>query len=409
MQAIADFTIEFDKYFKEKNIEIKKIPDEYLIDNQKKVPVKKMKSAKQFYDYVIKENDFWDYPRVEKNIIVSKQRSIYKESKRGLDVVLDLISKGEINNALSRFNNIVEDVVKYCNLSSDTKLAAIFIKYKDRSEDFFYGFKSAFTGGTNYGRSSWFEGMIVGFQYKKVILSTQEIVMKNKLSFIESIQKVENEFARISEEYSTLYHSQEEKITELWSKNDFTLKNQEERINTFLLEKQAALSNLEETYENKLRLSKPAEYWESLSTEYRKKGNKWLIYSVFLSFVIVVGLAIYIVLAPNIFNNDGDWYLMIKNAALLTVITSISIYLLRILVKMAMSSYHLERDAKEREQLAYFYLSLINQTGITDKERGIVLNALFSRSDTGLLKGDSSPVMSASISDIIKSSLEKDE
>lgn len=68
---------------------------------------------------------------------------------------------------------------------------------------------------------------------------------------------------------------------------------------------------------------------------------------------------------------------------------------------MAMSSYHLARDSKEREQLAYFYLSLMQTNGVTDKERAIILNSLFSRSDTGLLKGDSSPVMSSNVTDII--------
>jgi len=56
-----------------------------------------------------------------------------------------------------------------------------------------------------------------------------------------------------------------------------------------------------------------------------------------------------------------------------------------------MSAYHLSRDAKERHQLSYFYLALIKDKAIAEEDRTIVLQSLFSRSDTGLIKGDSSP------------------
>ncbi|GAE48464.1 hypothetical protein JCM21738_5611 [Mesobacillus boroniphilus JCM 21738] len=44
-------------------------------------------------------------------------------------------------------------------------------------------------------------------------------------------------------------------------------------------------------------------------------------------------------------------------------------------------------------QLTHLYLALINENAITTEERSIVLQALFSRADTGLLKGDSSPTI----------------
>ena len=51
------------------------------------------------------------------------------------------------------------------------------------------------------------------------------------------------------------------------------------------------------------------------------------------------------------------------------------------------------RDAEEREQLTYLYLSLNNEKKIDEKSRDIILQALFSRSETGLLTGDSAPAM----------------
>ena len=65
-------------------------------------------------------------------------------------------------------------------------------------------------------------------------------------------------------------------------------------------------------------------------------------------------------------------------------------------MKLATSSYHLARGARERYQLTYIFLALIKENAMEQKDREIVLTALFSRSDTGLLKHDASPSFPAS-------------
>ena len=76
--------------------------------------------------------------------------------------------------------------------------------------------------------------------------------------------------------------------------------------------------------------------------------------------------------------------------------------MLRLFVKMTMSSFHLSRDAKERNNLTYFYLALIENKAVSKKERALILNSLFSRLDTGLLKGDSSPTMSGNVTELVE-------
>ena len=81
----------------------------------------------------------------------------------------------------------------------------------------------------------------------------------------------------------------------------------------------------------------------------------------------------------------------IQSTLILAVIVSVGIYLMRLFAKLSISAFHLSRDAAEREKLTYLYLSLSKDNQIAETERSIVLQALFSRADTGLLKGDSSP------------------
>jgi hypothetical protein len=166
-------------------------------------------------------------------------------------------------------------------------------------------------------------------------------------------------------------------------------------VDGFVTEKKDALDALEKTYNEKLRLETPAEYWKKLSEEYETKGNYWRDRSLWVGGAAVVILTVILLNLPaQIADIQSLSFASFKSVVILTTIVSIIVYIIRLFVKLATSSYHLARDAKERYQLTYFYLSLINDgKDATESERNIVYNALFSRADTGLLKGDSSPTI----------------
>ena len=68
-------------------------------------------------------------------------------------------------------------------------------------------------------------------------------------------------------------------------------------------------------------------------------------------------------------------------------------YCIRVISKVMFSAFHLSRGCQERHTLTYFYLSLLNESEINADERQLIMQALFSRADTGLLKDDGSPAM----------------
>ena len=80
-----------------------------------------------------------------------------------------------------------------------------------------------------------------------------------------------------------------------------------------------------------------------------------------------------------------SWFGVVRNYVILTATVGIGVYMLRLFVRMCMSCYHQARDAEERSKLASFYLSLFEKGVVSDKERALVINSLFSRADTGLL------------------------
>ena len=86
---------------------------------------------------------------------------------------------------------------------------------------------------------------------------------------------------------------------------------------------------------------------------------------------------------------------------MITSITIISFlaYGMRSLNKLMFSSFHLARDAEERKKLTYVYLALKEQGAVDKEDRHIILQSLFSRAETGLLKDESSPTMPSTLMD----------
>lgn len=163
------------------------------------------------------------------------------------------------------------------------------------------------------------------------------------------------------------------------------------------------IEDLENTYQEKLRLEKPAEYWKKSARKYGIQGSLWVVALVASSLMGIV----------YFYDFFTSWLLgqklkvelsSLHGALIFASILTVYAFLIKTLSKLTFSSFHLMRDAEEREQLTYLYLSLNKDSQLDSSSRDIVLQALFSRTDTGLLAGDSSPSMPG-LSELIKSSL----
>lgn len=152
------------------------------------------------------------------------------------------------------------------------------------------------------------------------------------------------------------------------------------------------VSILEETYQEKLRLKKPAEYWSKASKRYNRQGIVW---SLVLTLVLCVGIISFqeIFVAWLLGKKIPLQLASLQGILLFGSIAALYAFALKSLSRLVFSSFHLMRDAEEREQLTYLYLSLTNEAVIDEGSREIVLQALFSRSETGLLINEHGPTM----------------
>ncbi|WP_429843919.1 DUF6161 domain-containing protein [Brevibacillus sp. FIR094] len=219
-----------------------------------------------------------------------------------------------------------------------------------------------------------------------------------KSTFSKDRDELYGDFKMKHREVSDTYKAFKDEL-EAWrneisvSTKEYVDHNQNE-LSQFVLDKQAELIELESLYQQKLMLEAPATYWDELSKHYNAQGNQWRLWAIVATSILsTVLLSILFWKPETIFEGNHFTANSIKASLLLVLFTSIAIYLIRLFVLLAQSAYHLSRDAKERYQLTYVYLALIKEKGASEAERSIILQALFSRADTGLLKGDSSPAM----------------
>lgn len=165
---------------------------------------------------------------------------------------------------------------------------------------------------------------------------------------------------------------------------------------------QKQIGDLEKMYEEKLRLSMPAKYWKDASSRFRTQGY-FAISALILT--VLIGVWFFADLYSKWLGGEGVplGFGSIQGVVLLGTIIAAFAYLVRTFGRITFSCFHLMRDAEERRQLTYLYLSLSRKDRIDESSRDIVLQALFSRSESGLLGMDSSPTLPNAI-DLVKES-----
>ena len=155
------------------------------------------------------------------------------------------------------------------------------------------------------------------------------------------------------------------------------------------------IADLEYTYEELLRLKKPAEYWKARAEKLKSEGWKsmyWLIALVVFACFTLYSL-LWLTPEGMLLSFIKGNAQAIKWSVIYVTFISFLAYGIRILHKVAFSSFHLARDSEEREQLTYVYLALIKDKAVDEKDKNLIMQSLFSRADTGLLNDDSGPTM----------------
>ena len=263
---------------------------------------------------------------------------------------------------------------------------------------------------SNISNAEWFKGYMFGYEF---LNQKSEIVQRRKSEKI-SLDKLRDQFVEVRNQLfgetdavrADIRNWDEEhkgksnrRFAAQKRLNKAVVRNNEERFAKSLSQMngeldawQKKITELETLYQEKLKLQKPADYWAKAAKRYGLQGSLW---AVAIVAAIVVGLVYFREFFITWLQGKQMPLQLnsLQGVVLFGSIAAIYAFLLKTLSRLAFSAFHLMRDAEEREQLTYLYLSLSNESAVDEKSREIVLQALFSRSETGLLANESGPTM----------------
>ena len=221
--------------------------------------------------------------------------------------------------------------------------------------------------------------------------------MKSKL------QKISDDSDEQYKEITTFIETKHNEIQKQFDEKTIELKEFRSSMDNWKEEKQVQLNDLEETYKNKLSLEAPEKHWHICSKEYREKAKSWTWVLIVAVLVLICSLAGLVMVIHDYSLDTIQEIPFVSKSFILISIISFFVYIIRVLIKIVMSNHHLATEYEQKAALTRFYQALTKAgTDITKEERIIIIHSLFSKTETGLVKTDSSNDVDAILSVLSK-------
>ena len=160
------------------------------------------------------------------------------------------------------------------------------------------------------------------------------------------------------------------------------------------------MDQIKKSHNEQLEFEVPLRTWLKASKGYNKQGKEFLRLLVGLTLFSSVALVLILLFTPDkvlLMFSGQDKSAAIRWSFTFFILIGFLAYSIRAVAKAMFSSFHLARDADERALLTKYYLGLIRKGSLEPSDRAIVMQSLFSRSDTGMLKDDGSPTMAGDL------------
>ena len=268
-----------------------------------------------------------------------------------------------------------------------------------------------------------------------VIIDYQDILFNNgekkdfksdEKDFPERYYKSEEEKISNELENSKL----ESKIKDLEKKNFEVLGQFSELKNLFekrelefsqiseILEKSKTLEsefdNAKEAVLKNIELKHATTYWEKQAVKYNEKYKFYFksnivigVFLIIITFCLINYTGLFITNIPDSSDKKiTDTISQVAHSAsffnyiIFIMFTTIMVWMMKILVKIMLSNYHLSVDANERVIMLNTYLILLEDgTGFEEKDRKVILDNVFRQTNHGIITDETS----VTIADIVSS------
>ena len=190
---------------------------------------------------------------------------------------------------------------------------------------------------------------------------------------------------------SQIIEEKDKDIINLFDEHKNEIDEFKTKINEWRDNKERQIEKLEETYKSKLQLEAPETLWERRAAKYRIKSRWWMGgLSVFIVVLLVSG-GYFAVKIHDYVQEMAKGIPFISKSFIYVALISFLIYIIRIIIKIIISNQHMSMEYEQKAALTRFYQALIQDGKEVDKEEKLIIfNALFRKTDTGLIKSDNS-------------------
>jgi hypothetical protein len=376
---------------------------------------KTFKGLSEFYKYVkIQSNGYEKIEKLPTQLIHSK--TFFQNNLKNLEDFINRYTRHNSSQLDQSWRTLTTQNNQRKITLSDTKVfpfnsefVSNIIEINEINTEFTNGAFSYFTKSPIGNTKNDFIGGLLAYEFEnpKSILSkrnysarkkieelnqrVEELLSENETQLLENITKSKSDYQSYVDKIDEFKNSKEELFDDWYAKatKDF---------NVFDRDSKKKINHLEEVYFRKLQLSKPAKYWEKKSTKFYSDANKSKKILLWMIGISSIFLALILFISPewifdSVFSENKS--AIIRWSLVFITLISLIAFGIRAITKVMFSSFHLARDAEERHTLTFFYLSLLQErdSKINDEDRKLILQSLFSRAETGLLKDDSGPTM----------------
>ena len=219
----------------------------------------------------------------------------------------------------------------------------------------------------------------------------------------EKVERIEFQIDEKLKETTNFIEEKDKDIINLFDEHKNEIDEFKTKINEWRDNKEKQIDILEETYKNKLQLEAPETLWESRAAQYRQKSGWWM----FGLFIFIVGLLVsggyFAVKIHDYVQEMAKGIPFISKSFIYVALISFLIYIIRIIIKIIISNQHMSMEYEQKAALTRFYQALIQDGKEVDKEEKLIIfNALFRKTDTGLIKSDNSNDTDALLSQFSK-------
>lgn len=250
-------------------------------------------------------------------------------------------------------------------------------------------------GATDF--DSWC-GFIQGISERTKITEIPKSTLRSATESVDELRaKVETLLSDKNQELNELHHTYGELTQALATKDtdrseswrQFT--DQAKDIHAKIVtDHEEKMSEIEAVFREKMALRGPVDYWYRRQSHHERYSR---VFGLISFLMITIGGGVLALWTSNVFGNVPDnaapkaW-----QVASLVVVAVFLTWAIRLIIRLFLSHSHLRTDAAERVVMTQTYLALLEEAKLSeDKDRSLVLGALFRPASDGMVKDETIP------------------